>query len=194
MMLEATCGRCGETFVPESDQPDDLIHGVTELGDECGGTGTVDGAWYAPGEPMPCTAFGTGCGGTVTDGTCGTCGAVTGEPVLVTVRVSGKSMSTIEGSELYQSPELYTSPTDADHAAAIRAGIALNAAHGRRAGRGWTYVVELDVAAAEIVRGYCATVGETFAMESEPDTRADGRALLATADGIAAAIAKGTNR
>lgn len=80
MMLEATCGRCGETFVPESEQPDDLIHGVTELGAECGGTGTVDGAWYAPGESMPCTAFGTGCGGTVTDGVCGTCGAVAATP------------------------------------------------------------------------------------------------------------------
>jgi hypothetical protein len=254
MMLEATCGRCGETFIPESEQPDDLIHGVTELGDECGGTGIVDGAWIAPGElvrrrdlsvgmtvecplrspdgahnavvrgrtdtsatgsvmtlscghavsmddrhglfaapllgGVACTAFGRGCGGTVVDGTCGTCGArssVLPDPArtIVTIRVSGKAMSTITGSDLYQRPETYTSPTDPDHAAAVRAGIALNAAHGRPAGKGWTYVVELDVAAAEIVRDYCTTVGETFASESEPETRADGRALLVVAERIA---------
>lgn len=46
MMLEATCGRCGETFVPADEN--DLEHGVREDGTACGGTGVIDGAWIAP--------------------------------------------------------------------------------------------------------------------------------------------------
>lgn len=48
-MLEAVCGKCGETFIPFSEDADDLIHGVTEAGDDCGGTGTVSGEWVRRG-------------------------------------------------------------------------------------------------------------------------------------------------
>ena len=47
-MLEAECPRCGETFVPHSEDPEDLIHGETETGQECGGRGIVQGEWVAP--------------------------------------------------------------------------------------------------------------------------------------------------
>lgn len=104
-------------------------------------------------------------------------------PVL-SVRISGAAMSTIEGSSLYQEPEVYTSIHDEDHDDAVRCGLALQTATARRAGKGWTHVVELDHAAARVLRGYCDTVGETFAGESEPDIRAEGRALLVVRDRI----------
>lgn len=44
-MLEAVCGKCGETFIPHSEEPDDLIHGQTEAEKPCGGQGTVTGEW-----------------------------------------------------------------------------------------------------------------------------------------------------
>lgn len=46
-MLEAKCQKCGETFVPHSEAPDDLIHGETEAGIECGGQGFITGQWVA---------------------------------------------------------------------------------------------------------------------------------------------------
>jgi hypothetical protein len=42
-MLEAECGRCGETFVPTDE--DDTIHGVREDGEACGGQGEITGEW-----------------------------------------------------------------------------------------------------------------------------------------------------
>lgn len=47
-MLEARCHSCGETFVPHSEAPADLIHGETEAGKSCGGAGLVMGEWIAP--------------------------------------------------------------------------------------------------------------------------------------------------
>jgi hypothetical protein len=44
-MMEAECTKCKETFIPHSEDPDDLIHGVTEAGQECGGVGIVQGEW-----------------------------------------------------------------------------------------------------------------------------------------------------
>ncbi len=109
---------------------------------------------------------------------------MTGAPLL-TVRISGVAMSTIQGSSLYQQPETYASPADADYDDALRCGVALQHVAARRSGKGWTHTVELDHGAARILEGYCRTVGETFASESEPDIRAEGRALLVVADRIA---------
>lgn len=44
IIREAVCSRCGETFVPCDD--DDLEHCVTEMGEPCGGRGTMVGAWH----------------------------------------------------------------------------------------------------------------------------------------------------
>lgn len=42
-IIEAVCGKCGETFNPVDD--DDTIHLVREDGTECGGQGTITGEW-----------------------------------------------------------------------------------------------------------------------------------------------------
>lgn len=42
-ILEAVCGKCGETFNPNDE--DDTIHGETQDGAECGGQGTITGHW-----------------------------------------------------------------------------------------------------------------------------------------------------
>jgi len=42
-MLQARCTKCKETFVPEDEN--DLEHGVTEMGDPCGGLGVIEGEW-----------------------------------------------------------------------------------------------------------------------------------------------------
>ena len=44
-MLEAICGRCGETFIPHDEN--DTEHGWSE--DQravCGGEGTITGEWF----------------------------------------------------------------------------------------------------------------------------------------------------
>lgn len=46
-MLEAICGKCAETFVPADEN--DVVHGVTENGDPCGGVGVIAGEWFRPG-------------------------------------------------------------------------------------------------------------------------------------------------
>lgn len=50
-MLEAECTRCKEIFVPHGTALEDLIHGETEAGDECGGIGVIAGQWLRPGSP-----------------------------------------------------------------------------------------------------------------------------------------------
>jgi len=50
-MLEAECGRCGETFVPADEN--DTVHLVREDGEECGGQGEITGTWVFHFE-MPC--------------------------------------------------------------------------------------------------------------------------------------------
>ena len=47
-MLEAKCGRCGETFIPHTEKLSDLIHIETEQGNSCGGLGTIQGEWIPP--------------------------------------------------------------------------------------------------------------------------------------------------
>jgi len=42
-ILEAVCGECGETFIPNDEQ--DTIHVETQAGTECGGQGTITGHW-----------------------------------------------------------------------------------------------------------------------------------------------------
>jgi hypothetical protein len=44
-MIEAVCRKCGETFIPAGEDPDDLIHGQTEAEEPCGGVGVVVGEW-----------------------------------------------------------------------------------------------------------------------------------------------------
>jgi len=44
-MFEAQCQMCGETFIPHSEDPEDLIHGQREDGTECGGQGVIQGQW-----------------------------------------------------------------------------------------------------------------------------------------------------
>lgn len=45
-MLEATCGKCGETFIPSDVQ--DIIHTTKEDGTFCGGTGQIEGEYGSP--------------------------------------------------------------------------------------------------------------------------------------------------
>lgn len=47
-MLEAECTRCHQIFVPHGVEPEDLIHGETEEGMECGGIGIIQGEWLGP--------------------------------------------------------------------------------------------------------------------------------------------------
>jgi hypothetical protein len=42
-MLEAVCGKCGETFNPHDES--DTEHGQTVMGEPCGGQGTIVGEW-----------------------------------------------------------------------------------------------------------------------------------------------------
>lgn len=90
------------------------------------------------------------------------------------IQVSGQAFSTIQGSEMYYSPENY----DGGSAGAIAAHAALNTARARRVGKGYSYTVDVDEAGARTIREYCLTVGSTFADETEAETRAEGRALL----------------
>lgn len=109
---------------------------------------------------------------------------MTTSSTTLSVRISGAAMSTIEGSELYYDAVKYAGASSPDLPAAEEAVAGLRASERRRAGKGWSYVAELSPAAAAVVEHYCRTVGETFAEESEPDIRAEGRALLVVADRI----------
>jgi hypothetical protein len=44
MMLEALCGKCGETFLPADAQ--DITHMGKQDGSFCGGTGDIQGEWF----------------------------------------------------------------------------------------------------------------------------------------------------
>lgn len=94
--------------------------------------------------------------------------------------VSGTAMSTMEGSELMSDAVKYDGGTPGAHDALA----ALRAAPSRPAGKGRTYKVHVTRDGAEVIEDYCRTVGETFAYETEPETRAEGRALLKVADRI----------
>lgn len=96
------------------------------------------------------------------------------------INISGQAMSVLEASELTSSPTKYDGGSDG----ARQAYTALLFAHSRPAGKGRTYIVEVERAGAETIEDYCRTVGEAFAGEGDPETRADGRALLIVADRI----------
>lgn len=102
----------------------------------------------------------------------------------ITFNVSGTAHSVMSGSELMQRPERYDGTEEG-----IRAGETLMAAPSRKMGKGYTLVVTLDVVAASVVWEYCHDVGSTFCMESDPETRRDGRALLEVRDRVEKAIA-----
>lgn len=98
----------------------------------------------------------------------------------ITFRIGGKVMSTIEGSELYYDAVKY----DGGSQGAQDAYVALNATGATRMGKGWSYLVTTTRAGAETIEGYCRVVGETFASETEAETRYEGVCLLEVADRI----------
>jgi hypothetical protein len=104
---------------------------------------------------------------------------------MVTFRVPGRAMSTIEGSELSLNPVKY----DGGSQGAYDAKVALDNAHGGYLGNGISYRVTATRAGADTIADYCETVGSTFAMESEAEIRSEGRALLVTAERIRKALA-----
>lgn len=104
--------------------------------------------------------------------------ASSGQPL--TIRIGGAAMSTMQGSEITSDPVAY----DGGSKGARDAYEALTHATGRRAGRGWTYTTETSADGAAVIADYCRTVGETFAAESELETKAEGRALLIVAERI----------
>lgn len=97
---------------------------------------------------------------------------------IATFNISGVAMSVISGSDLYQSGGWDGSP------ACARAQQALVGAERRKTGAGHTYIVRADLLAAGIIWAYCESVGSTFIREDDPETRRDGRALLAVAERI----------
>ena len=104
---------------------------------------------------------------------------------MISFNISGKAMGVIEGSELYLDAAKYD-----DDPATPRATAALRSAERRRRGKGFSYLVTCDREAADIIRDYCATVGQGLMLgSSDDDARADGRALLATEERIRAAMA-----
>lgn len=50
MTLEARCARCGEIFNPHDET--DLVHGLTESEEPCGGTGEIVGEWQPAGRRL----------------------------------------------------------------------------------------------------------------------------------------------
>lgn len=102
----------------------------------------------------------------------------------ITFGVSGTAMSQVEGSELYQRPQLY----DGGSPDSMRAGKALQLARGRRQGKGYSYTITCDVQAAEVIREYFQTQGEIVLGNADgAEDRREGRAYLAAAERIAAA-------
>ena len=97
--------------------------------------------------------------------------------------ISGTAMSTIEGSEIYASPERY----DGGSKAARDAYDALHSATVRRAGKGRSFQVTVTREGAQALREFCVDVGQSY-LYGEPDDRAEGRALLVVARRIDALL------
>jgi hypothetical protein len=106
--------------------------------------------------------------------------------MTVAFRMSGTAFSTVQGSELYSNAVNY----DGGSQGAQDAGDALRHATAVRAGRGVSYTVITTRAGAEVIREYCLVVGSTFVEDggAEPETRAEGRALLKVAARIDKAL------
>lgn len=100
----------------------------------------------------------------------------------IKVRISGTAMSTIEGSEINYDPVKYDGGSPGARAAHA-------ALHGeiihRRAGKGTSYLLAATVPGAATLYAYFTQQGETYLTESEADIRAEGRACLKVAEGIA---------
>jgi hypothetical protein len=110
---------------------------------------------------------------------------------VIELRIGGKAMEVIKGSDLYQNPIAYSR---ANYIAALKTGRALHLVRRRQSGRSFAYLVKCDTDVAEVLRDYCQSVGETFTREAGPDqekTREDGRALLIAAARIEQAIKEG---
>lgn len=104
----------------------------------------------------------------------------------INFRVPGQVMTVFQGSEISINPVNY----DGGSQGAVDAVASLKAATGTRQGRGISYLVQTTRAGAETIRHYCVTVGETWTdSNEEPETKADGRALLRVAARIKEALA-----
>lgn len=103
-----------------------------------------------------------------------------------TFAVSGMAMSVIDGSEIYSNPVNY----DGGSQGAKDAMDGLRSAEVRRVGKGRSYRVTTTREGAETIEDYCRTVGESFlgGTDDDPETRADGRALIIVADRIRALL------
>lgn len=108
------------------------------------------------------------------------------ETTEITVRVSGTAMSTVEGSEIYYDPVKY----DGGSPGAVAAHAALRGeCTSRKAGKGTSYALTATLPGAATLHAYFAQQGETYLTESEADIRAEGRACLRVAEGIAKSLA-----
>jgi hypothetical protein len=103
----------------------------------------------------------------------------------VEFNVSGQAWSVIEGSEIVLDAVRY----DGGSQGAQDALRDLNAAEWQKVGHGKSLLVRTTVEGARCIERYCRTVGETFAYESEADTKSDDRALLIVADRIVSKLA-----
>ena len=95
----------------------------------------------------------------------------------ITFHISGTAMSVIDGSELSSDAVKYDGGSKGAHDALA----ALTDSTCVRRGRGHSYIVSATRDGADTIRDYCRTVGETFAFETETETRRDGAALLKVA-------------
>lgn len=94
---------------------------------------------------------------------------------MIVFHISETAMSVISGSALYQQRHLLEGPDQ------LAAHHALRWRETRKQGRGLTNLIYTTFGGAEEIRRYCWDVGSTFLMESDPETRADGRALVKVA-------------
>lgn len=106
----------------------------------------------------------------------------------LTFAISGTAMSTIEGSEIYASPERY----DGGSQSARDAYAALHSATSRRAGKGRSYQVSVTRQGAQALYEFCVDVGQSY-LYGDPDARAEGRALLVVARRIEALLGTTTH-
>lgn len=115
------------------------------------------------------------------------------DAATVTFRISGKSFNTIRESDLFINPQAYET-TVATTEVVIEASDALRHSTVHRAGVGYTHIVTCRPVAARVILDYCLGLGDAFAAEADQTTRADGKALLATADRIADQLWPGRER
>lgn len=97
--------------------------------------------------------------------------------VTVTANINGQAFAVIEGSSLYEEPDL-TDPIAKEACEALRfADVGVR-------GRGKTYEITCSPEAATMIMDYCRKTGELFKSGADLATRRDGDALLLAADRI----------